>query len=602
MNRYRISINLAVVLGLGSPLLHADEVTYSFPYAKGACTSSEKWIFPEKSPKEIRDAFNDHFAERNLLDSIAAQVRFRSKKDSLSKSMVLYWTSRQLFTAGLTHAAHRNFDVLVAEGFKSDSLGFPIAALECMNLIHSKVPTLQLTDTAAKSVIAFAKAGTLPVFAKRVVASAIYKVFREKLSQGKPAAEVAALLPWIEASPIYHLVARAMLSTREGKISDAIQDLQSASMRPEFAGEFADTKNEFLLMLGRLYYTAKDYKNSVATLRRIDQTSNAMPNALEDLSWSYLQMKMHAEAMAAAASLQVGDLRRSFVPEAPTVAAIALYELCQYPESLKAAKLFRHLYAPSFRWFGAWDKKKKSGLSTPYYSIVAKSLKGEETHVPVPIVSEWIRAPQFIAYQEELNTVLDSKAAAVALITEYQNKGGSSSPDEARAAQMIRQLLTSEVKYLKGRADRLVSMIDAALDSKTEALAKRLSGAADNVQLVEIDLYNRASEDIIFKSTHPEFAELAKKLSSDEVKKRKSGAMDFGGVDAQSELSNEVWDDEIGRLNTNLPNVCKKKEKYLEQKENEQKRSAPSSSLRMPHRNNVALNLSDGLFSELSVR
>lgn len=598
----RLFLGYCVVAMLSvSALSIADEPTYPYAMARHACTAEEKWVFPDNANAVLREEFEDHVSDQSLLESITAQIPFRAKKDAASKALVSYWTSRQLFSTGLTHAAHRNFDVLIAAGFPASTMGVSIAAVECMNRIHSKVPALQFTEASAKSLIAFAKSGNVPAYAKNLVASAIYKIFREKLSQGKPQGEVAALLPFIEVSPIYQQVARGLLETREGRFPAAIAELQAASSRKEFGTEFAESKNDLLLTLGRLYYSNKDYKNAILTLRKVDQTSNAMPNALEDLSWSYLQLKMYAESMAAAASLQVGDLRRSFVPEAPTVAAIALYELCQYPESLKAAKLFRHLYASSFRWLGGWEKRKKSGSKTPYYAIVAKFLKGESTDVPDPIVSEWIRSSQFVAFQEELNAALDAQAAASRLIAKMK-KESPSSPEEGRALKMIRQLLASEVKYLKTRAERLVPMIDSAFDAKTESLAKRLGAAVDNVQLVEIDLYNRASEDIIFKSTHPEFAELAKRLSSDEVKKKKSGTMDFGGYDAQSELSNEVWDDEIGRLNTNLPNVCKKKEKYLEQKENEQKGSAPSSSLRLRDRDDVASQLSTSVRSRFFLR
>ena len=59
---------------------------------------------------------------------------------------------------------------------------------------------------------------------------------------------------------------------------------------------------------------------------------------------------------------------------------------------------------------------------------------------------------------------------------------------------------------------KLVARINADLDARTLRMLDQLEEIAENVQLIEIEIYNGASHDIIWQNAHPDYKEIAKKM------------------------------------------------------------------------------------------
>jgi hypothetical protein len=521
----------------------------NFPLPEGACTEKESWKFPDGFNKKFASSFQDGVLESDIIDSITELVPYRNSSNSQIQSMTQYWTARAFYNQKQYTIAFRFFQSLI-EGFgKTTSIGPWLASLQCVSMLLDQYPSFQLSPSATQAIlgVSFEK---VPSSYHEVLA----KLWVQLAKRGE--ADPVTLINQLSRLPQYQAHLKALSFLKEKKYSEAAQSLVVALQKPLW------DIDEMYLLQARAYYSASNWNKVIESAQKIRTTSNAMPQALVAMSWAYLNLKDYANALAKSVSLQVGPLRRAFTPEAPMIAGIAFYEICQYPESQKATQLFRHLYGPSYRWLNAWKTKVTQKRPIPYYDLVTQSLQGKEVSVPDPILTEWIRDPHFLAKQAELNMVLEAREGIVHFVKKYIRKGsdGKNPP----AIRLIQGTYKSELPKLKKRSTELVHEIDQILTKRTLKTYKELSQVADNVKLLEIDLYNRATEDIIFRTKHPEFAEFAKHAKS-RAATRKTATMDWGGVDAHEPNSIEVWDDEIGQLNTDLPNICNEKKKFLKE-------------------------------------
>src|SRR5581483_11569629 len=108
------------------------------------------------------------------------------------------------------------------------------------------------------------------------------------------------------------------------------------------------------ILLSRAYYTDGKFDASAAHLRQVAKSSNQLAAWLEELSWAFLMNDRYSEAIGTAMNLEAGGLRHTFAPEAGMVMAMALNELCQYPESVRAIQLLRKHYEQPYKWLSEW--------------------------------------------------------------------------------------------------------------------------------------------------------------------------------------------------------------------------------------------------------
>jgi hypothetical protein len=92
----------------------------------------------------------------------------------------------------------------------------------------------------------------------------------------------------------------------------------------------------------------------------------------------------------------------------------------------------------------------------------------------------------------------------------------------------------------------------------------RLDEIAENNQLIEVEIYNGASKDIIWQNAHPEYKEMAKKFNDDENKESAAAVWDWGRSPAAlSDDAGEIWEDELGSFKARLFDNCGSKDRYL---------------------------------------
>jgi hypothetical protein len=109
----------------------------------------------------------------------------------------------------------------------------------------------------------------------------------------------------------------------------------------------------------------------------------------------------------------------------------------------------------------------------------------------------------------------------------------------------------------------LASQISDDLNQRASLMVKQLNAAVENIQLVEIEIYNSAGEDMIMENARPGYAEAAKEARDNALKhKRPQGnVLDWGRFPAKEAENGkaEIWEDELGALKTDIADVCPKK-------------------------------------------
>lgn len=285
------------------------------------------------------------------------------------------------------------------------------------------------------------------------------------------------------------------------------------------------------------------------------------------------------------------------------VMAMSLNELCQYPESVRAIRAFQRNYEKAYKWLG-------SSITENLYPLAVQYVRRAPAQtVPDRVASEWVRSPLFISSQDELNLLFDEQESTIALgrsgakeqtkladglilrskglparlrAAKNKMKEGDRLPavlkeDLLALKEMILRyrrlqqgapvwhtILANHKKTAKATELKLVASINADLKARSERMRAQLEEIAENIQLIEVEIYNGASQDIIWQNAHPEYKKIAQKLKDEHKRETGAKTMDWGRAPASlDEEGGEVWEDELGSFAANLYDNCSSKDKYL---------------------------------------
>src|SRR6185437_1754474 len=127
-----------------------------------------------------------------------------------------------------------------------------------------------------------------------------------------------------------------------------------------------------------------------------------------------------------AMNLDGGGLRHTYTPEAPMVSAMAMNELCQYPDAVKEISIFRRDYKPSYSWLTTWVGTQAGNPQSvaKLYEQALQFIRRKST-IPDRVAGEWVRTPLFIASQDEVNALFDEKDALskIAMTASSEQRG-----------------------------------------------------------------------------------------------------------------------------------------------------------------------------------
>lgn len=574
----------------------------------GACTANESWSFSTNVTRETRENFQALLNHRMVpVRGFSEALALRRKLENSVESRVFgeYWLARSLYEAKLIHIAYQGFAVLANYSITPDTLGVQLAALECINRIHRRYPSFKLAAHIAPRLSQYlsevkTKKEREPVW--EFATNLLIHQLAEKSSRE----EVLATFDLLKGSQSYEHFARGIWASRLSDHPKTIQLMEKFFLNPSLPAPLSARMDQARLLLSRAYYSAGQYEKSAEQLKLIRKSSNELAKALSELAWAYLQNDQYSEAIGTAINLQSGGLRKTFAPEGPMVMAMALNELCLYPESVRAIGVFRKYYEKPYRWLNTWFQNRDKGVSDLYPYAV--SFLKKQSQVPDKVGTEWVRSPLFIAMQEEINLLLDEKDAAVklsrsgataqrslgveilamsrALKPKIKGTRASIGPDEPlpsglraelrkmrrqiesfiamrRAAPVWKSILANYQKSAPLNEKRLLASINSDLKERSVKMLRQLEEIAENNQLIEVEIYNGASEDIIWQNAHPEYKQVAQEMKNEQQKAAGSQTWDWGRSPANNEENQEVWEDELGSFKADLYDNCSSKDKFL---------------------------------------
>lgn len=582
-------------------------------HGSDACTPSERWTFTGAVFDSKRDEFISSIKGRMApvrgFSEALALRRFAPNAET--KWLGEYWISRALFDAKLAHIAFGGFTSIAARPVSPATAGIQLSAIECLLEIQGKYPSAEFPAAVIERLTELRAQALTPqmldvIYRAAGTAIQVHLNQNTKLNTRKPDPQIDAMMALLKGAGAYEDFVSALRASRENDHGTTITALDRFLSAPRVPISLKRYNNSAHLLMARSLYSMKQYDRAATHLRQVTKHSNELATALEELSWAQLQGDHLPDAIGTAMTLQAGGLRHTFAPEAPMVMAMALNELCQYPESVRAIQLFRKNYEKSYQWLQTGLAANQSNL----YGLAVKYVrKAPGFAVPDRVAGEWIRSPLFISSQEELNLLFDEKESTVAL-------GKSGAKEQSKLAEALtlkardlpKRLKAAKAKMKEGDhlpgvllADmlalkemiihyrrlqqgapvwhtilsnyrntvpatekRLLAAVNADLKTKSHRMLSQLEEIAENIQLIEVEIYNGASQDIIWKNAHPDYQKVAASLTEENRKEQAARTWDWGRSPSNmDDDSAEVWEDELGSFSANLYDNCESKDKFL---------------------------------------
>jgi tetratricopeptide (TPR) repeat protein len=599
----RNALNPLITIALSAFAVHsalAAEADYSYPTDR-TCTSSEAWNFSASFSPEFQKEFknflgNGKASVRGFAEAIALRKVAKAPEEKLFSE---YWMAHALLDSGQTHTAYQGFLAIVAKPAHAEYVGVHAAALDCVLSIHYSHPAFVVPSQVSSNLSAYTSADGVPAGMKTYLNTVAWDAevaqIQTLLSDDRISPPVIqAALNTLEGSGAYLSFAQGLWMAKQGDHAKTIENLQKFVDDPKIPynlGRYVDLAHVFL---ARAHYSIGQYDLAGEELKRVKKKSNFLAETLQELSWSYLMNEKYPEAIGTAMNLEAGGLHHTFAPEAPMVMAMAMNELCQYPESVRSIRVFRKNYEASYRWLTNWMKQDEANSSKLYETSV-KFINRKPVDVPDRIASEWIRSPLFIASQDEVNLYFDEKDAAPKLskagaseqrkmandilkkarelkpklkIAKMKLKPGDLLPGSITEAlanlkdevvhwrriqlaapvwQVVSQRFLGTVPNQQGK---LIAKINNDIRLRNVRMYTQLDEIAENIQLIEVEIYNGEqglSADKVW--------DWGRSLASESEKE----------VGDESSESNgpEIWEDELGSFKANLFDNCSSKDKYL---------------------------------------
>ncbi|OFZ52974.1 MAG: hypothetical protein A2428_08485 [Bdellovibrionales bacterium RIFOXYC1_FULL_54_43] len=569
------------------------------------CERTERWNFDASIPSDVQKEFNSFLAGRaSAARSLAEAIAYRRDTPPGDlRSFSEYWIARTLLAAGLNHSAQAGFAALLtARARRFDSVGVSMAALGCLNRLVSRYPAMELPDELA-AVLSDHLASAESESGRRLLRNVATLLLKQQIQQEKPRDVIHRTVALLRGGGAYESFAlglwAALNGDHQGTAGEMERFISAQSSLVSKQRPLERHLDQAHLLAGRAHFALRKYDSAARHFKLVRKNSNELPAALSELAWSSLASRSYEAAIGATLNLQAGGMRRVFAPESLMVLSIAMNELCQFPEALRALQQFHRGYEPSYRWLSDWTKKKRF---EELYPLAVGFLKRKKLLVPDRVASEWVRSPYFIASQEQLNLLSEENAGiprlsrsasleqkrmgnrlrtvAARLLPRIKKERARGLSDGLRAE--LSRFVTDVIHYRRFRSASpvwrtLVANQEAfSAETRREARARIekdlvarnrwmlgiLDEVAENIKMVEVEIFDGASQDIVWQNAHPDYKQLVKNLSQ-ERKEPAGKVWNWGRAPITSEVWTEVWEDELGSYKSSLFDNCSNKKKYL---------------------------------------
>lgn len=578
---------------------------------QNACSSSERVHFSNKVPYEWQHQYS--LFQKNKLSEIQgfAEALSLRKLGLQGESMVFseFWLANSLYRSKLYHMAHQAFSAVASRQPTEETLPIQIASLRCINMITHQFPSMHWNKRLEARLFELQNGLESMKSISRPLKKHLQWILWDTAGAIFRATQDTRLLSILKDSGPHEAFARALLESTRGNTKKAALYLIKFKNYRRVPYTLRRYQTTATLLLARHLYELGDYQRSANYLHQVTKSSNEIASVLTELAWAKLMQNNLGEAVGAAMSLNSGGLEATFAPEAPMVMAMALNELCQYPHSIRAIDLFRTQYKEPYHWLKQWRKraKKKDPKAWNLYPTAIRYLKGS-VDVPEKVVSEWIRSPLFLSSQSEINLLIDENnrgkkfsetaqteqvgrakkllAELRKLRTDYQKAKILLEPGESISTKIINRLYRYrdqmkhfyrlraaapfwnkllKVDQMRGERlrERLIHQINNEFMRANLRMVQNLDFVAENNQLIEVEIFNGASKDIVWQNAHPDYEKVAEEIKDQKEEKNSDQVWNWGTSEAGLEGTEEVWEDELGTFRADIYNNCSSKDKYL---------------------------------------
>lgn len=600
---------LATSVGQTSPSGSSDLTLAARPLADAPTVLAvppldDTWILAFSKYLQGKTSVIESFSQALALRRLAATPHERVFSE--------YWVSRVLLASGMVHLAEIGFKSILQEDVTRQSAPFQLAALGCMNLTKRKNGVLSYKPeiiSQLKEILEYAQQ-IAPELRSIIWETSVHLVAAgPEFHSGD---SLKRLMQTLEGAGPYEALAKGIHSSElslqaQGNgdhQKQAIQNLQAFFAAPSLPEGLVPLKDQAYLLLGRAWYSLGGYDKAIASYRKINMRSNEWVHALSELGWSYLMAGYYREAIGVGVGVQSGALKRTFSPETVMVMAMALNEMCYFPESLKMVNKFRKDYQKSYLWL----KQEALHPTASYKHAIDYARNSPETTVPGAIASEWIRSSIFLTHQDQINLALRERTTSN-LLTEQgvreqtqlareiakelhdlrgryasakiRLKAGESLPSDLvkkishvkselarfarikNAAPTWRQMLAHFENRIQGVTHDSVSHISNYITQVNQRMLAQLEEISENHELLEVEIFNGASDDIIWQNAHPDYKAILNKMKTGKTEAAADKVWDWGNSVGGLDGRGEIWEDEVGSLSANLHDNCESKDKYL---------------------------------------
>jgi hypothetical protein len=589
----------------------ADAAVYA---TTRACSSGESWALENSIPEDFRaefkaflaDSKNQAVALRGLSEAIALR---KSANTSTEKWFSEYWISRALYSLNVAHIAYTGFLAMAEKTPDLDSMPVHAAALDCLLRLHQQHPSMILPIEALAG-LKFEIDQTVPekilkhtqIVAWDIAVAGIQTLMSD--DRIKPQ-QIQTLLTVLRDGGPYEAFGRGLWSAKQNQHYETIESLKKlfSEKIPDSLTKYEDTAH---ILLARARYSVGQFDLASDEIKLVSRKSNDLASSLSELAWANLLEERYPEAIGTAMNLEAGGLRHTFTPEAPMVSAMAMNELCQYPDAVREISIFKRNYEKSYKWLTNWVNM-ESDHSDKLYQQAIQFIR-RQNDIPDRVAGEWVRAPIFIATQDEINTLFDERDSIPKVGPVASHEQRTMALEILKHAQELKpKLKIAKMKLKQGEAlprgirdsldllkrqvihwrrlqlaapvwvavsrrfqgtiapsqARLIARINADLKTRNLRMMTQLEEIAENIQLIEVEIYNGASQDIIWQNAHPDYKGIAKAMKEEHDEVARSKVWDWGRTISSSDESSEIWEDELGSFKANLFDNCSSKDRYL---------------------------------------
>lgn len=262
----------------------------------------------------------------------------------------------------------------------------------------------------------------------------------------------------------------------------AINQFLAVAQSEDRDGKDRAVKELAELSLGRVYFEVGKYDEAIDRYSRIGQQSDSFPDALYEISWSYVRKGELAKAKNATELLIMVAADSVLKPEATILQGTLLQKLQKYEQAIETYGQVINDYLPVHDEINALLTDIKDPVQY-FDELLARNEKTlDVTRLLPPMALKWASTRQDVAEAVELTTALDSSRRGI-----EESRGIADRILKSLDERGLESFPVLQEGYTRADAvDTSLTRAEATLTHIEEQLVSSLMSAEQNRQLAEI--------------------------------------------------------------------------------------------------------------------